>query len=266
VELFVNELRHQRQAAGLSQEALAEKAGVSPSLVAMVETHRRAPTKDFAAKCDAAIGTTEGLLSRLFDQLLQRETTPKRFRPWLAVESTARTLRSYQPALVPGLLQTPDYALTVLGGDEERVAVRLERQAALANVELVAVIDECVLHRPVGGPEVMAEQVARLATGARAVVHVVPLSVGHYVGLDGAFVLADLDDGTELCLFDNLLGGEVTELRDDVACARRAWEAVRSEALSRRQSALLLKEVAEAWSSRGASPLGLVAPAGTASR
>lgn len=262
-EIFVDELRRARQAAGISQEQLAEMIQYSPSQVAMVETGKRSPSRDFAARCDKALGTG-GLLVRLQERLLKLESTPQWFRPWLEIEPQATSLRTYGPLLVPGLLQTERYASALLR-DEARVATRMERQRILDGLEsFVVVIDEAAVTRPVGGPEVMAEQLDRLLTDERAVVHVVPAGTGYYTGLDGAFTLAVLD-GSEVAVLDNRLRGQVVELPEDLSVIRTAWEAVRSEALPRGQSRRLLEEVCERWkASAGASPAGRTEAAGTA--
>ncbi len=102
---------------------------------------------------------------------------PPRFRPWVDIERQAHTLRGWDPLLVPGLLQTPDYARTILeaypGVTDERVqellTARLERQKILARdtpPPLWTVLDEGVLHRGVGGPDIMRDQLAALLTAS----------------------------------------------------------------------------------------------------
>jgi Domain of unknown function (DUF5753)/AAA domain len=99
---------------------------------------------------------------------------PASFRPFSAYEAGARSLRLFEHVLVPGLLQTADYARAVLSTRphasadeiEELVTARLARQAVLPRADpplLYVLLDEGMLHRPVGTPEVMASQVARLA-------------------------------------------------------------------------------------------------------
>jgi transcriptional regulator with XRE-family HTH domain len=253
MDLFVDELRQARQAADLTQAQLADKIGYSQSLVASVETGKRAPSKEFAIQCDLALGTG-GLLARLLEHVLRQQTTPIWFQPWLDVERQATALRTYGPLLVPGLLQTEDYARALLR-DETRVSTRMERQEILdALSDFIVVIDEYVLMRPIGSADVMSTQITRLLEDSRATVHVVPAATGFYSGLDGAFTVAVVD-GTECAVVDNRLRGQVVELPEDLAVIRSAWEAVRSEALPRSQSAVLLKEACNRWNSSGASPL-----------
>lgn len=88
---------------------------------------------------------------------------------YVTLEKLAVSIAAYQPLLVPGLLQTQRYAMAMLG-DDELVARRLDRQLLITRhqdpVDLLAVIDESVLRRPIGGPDVLAEQLERLAVMA----------------------------------------------------------------------------------------------------
>ncbi|RFS45057.1 hypothetical protein D0Q02_18710 [Micromonospora craniellae] len=139
---------------------------------------------------------------------------------------------------------------------EQRASARLERQAVLTGErppQLVAVLDEHVLRRPVGGPLVMREQLRRLVKLAteqpRVRLHVVPASVGAYPGVAGAFVLATLPGGEDVAYLDDQLKGQVIDDTEDVLAIRASWEAIQGEALPPRQSIELLTEVAESWRS-----------------
>ena len=256
---LAGELRRARSAAGLSQGQLAEAIAYSESLVAMVETGRRTPSKDFTGRCDEALHTG-GLLTRILNEVVSREFAPDWFRPWISLEREATELRAYHCDLVPGLLQTPDYARAVLcaGGStddelDQHLAARLERQAILRRepaLLFVAVIDEIVLRRPIGGPSVMREQVLHLVDASeRGVVRlqIVPLSAGMYRGLDGAFVLATFGGDGDMIYLENAIRGQVVENPTDVAGFRRVWEELRCEALPRTQSVTMLREAAAAW-------------------
>ena len=142
--LFGAELRHYRTAAGLSQEQLGDRIGYSAALVGAVETARRMPTEDFTARCDVVeeLGTGGALLrlrAHLRDQL-HRQVWPPWFREWPSIEREALSLRSWELALIPGLLQTAGYARAILRGvlpdatdeeNEQQVSARLERQQIL---------------------------------------------------------------------------------------------------------------------------------------
>ena len=110
--LFADELRAAREQAGWSREDLAAKLNYSASLVGMVEGLHRVAQADFAQRCDEAFGTP-GTFARL-QQRLRNLPFAAAFRPFAAYEESATSLRNFECALVPGLLQTPDYARAVL--------------------------------------------------------------------------------------------------------------------------------------------------------
>jgi transcriptional regulator with XRE-family HTH domain len=150
--MFSEELRRARARAGLTQDQLAERIAYSPSLVAHVETGSRAPSADFAARTDEAL-ETGGLLSRL-QPFVRSEAYPAWFRDWVEIEQEATTLRWFEPLLIPGLLQTEEYARAVLQAahpastDDEvdrLVSARMDRQAILTRDDpplLWVIIDE----------------------------------------------------------------------------------------------------------------------------
>ncbi len=260
VSFFASELRRARVAAGLSQDQLAQMISYSSSLVAMVETAQRTPSQDFTRRCDEALDTG-GLLSRILEELVSHEIAPEWFRPWISIEREATSLRSYEPLLVQGLLQTPDYVRAVFraGGSlsdeevEQRVTARLERQELLSRENpplLIAILDEGALRRPIGGPDVMHRQLlhlAKLAEQSRIIVQVVPVATGAYPGLAGPFVIASFDGSGEMVYLETPLRGHVVERAADVAAVKQRWEALRAEALSRKQSMELMLEVAATW-------------------
>ena len=151
--------------------------GYSPSLVAHVETGSRAPSLDFARRCDEALGSG-GLLARL-QPLARSAAYPAWFRDWVEIEREATALRWFEPLLIPGLLQTEEYARAVLAAAhpaspeaevERLVSARMDRQAILDAAEpllLWVILDEGVVTRPVGGPAVMRAQLDRLIEAAR---------------------------------------------------------------------------------------------------
>lgn len=258
VDFYAAELRRARQSAGLTQDQLAEATHYSSSLVAQVETSRKLPSVEFSEAVDQVLGT-DGLLTRLVTDLLRRDSSlPEWFKPWALVEQEATALWTFEPLLVPGLLQTEEYARAVLSfvGDGSAVApqvsARMARQAVLTRQdppppEFVAVIDEGALCRPVGGPLVMAGQLAALATAARQwLVQVVPLSADTYHGLAGPLVIAAVD-GTEVVYLDTQLRGYVLGANEAVSEAKRRWNAIRAEALPRGQSVELIERVAQQW-------------------
>ena len=107
LDLFATELRRARSACGLSQDQLAAEVTYSASLIAMVETAKRTPSRDFAARCDDVL-KTDGLLGRILSAV-NLDTAPEWFRPWIALRTRShhppvvRTATHPRPAADPGL-------------------------------------------------------------------------------------------------------------------------------------------------------------------
>jgi Domain of unknown function (DUF5753) len=198
---------------------------------------------------------------RLREAFFATSAIPDWFREWPDIEADAVTLRWFEPLIVPGLLQTQAYARALLrtrpdSTDEEieaMVAARMDRQAVLAREKpptLWIVLDEGVLHRPVGGPMIMGEQLAHLAGMTRrpnVIVQIVPASAGAYEGLRGPLVLASFASGTDVALQDAALFGQLIESDAGIAAVRAAWDTIKSEALPRSASIELIEKAAERW-------------------
>lgn len=258
-EYLIWELRRLRTREGLTQEAWAERMHYSPQHVSAVERGDRPALPDYLTSVDRQLGTS---LAEFYEQFVKDETAPVWLREWITYEQQAIALRWYEVAWVPGLFQTQEYARALFGADgrlpveevEDRVDHRLKRQQRLFGDQpphLVAVIDEGVLHRPIGGPAVMREQLfhlVRLNTEQRRIrIHVVPAGVGAYAGLDGPFVLATLPENDEAGYLDNRLNGQVVQGAADLADLRAQWEATLAEAMTLQQSTDLIAEVAKTW-------------------
>ncbi|MGW4644482.1 helix-turn-helix domain-containing protein [Sphaerisporangium sp. NPDC004334] len=247
--IWGRELRHYRQAAGLTQAQLAQKIHFSESLISGVETGQLPASPEFAQSCDTTL-TTDGALSRLLDWR-KGQVFPAWFGQWPDKEQVATALHAYEPILVPGLLQTPEYAREVLYGDETAIQARVQRQEILARIDppsplFRCVIDEAVLHRLIGSPKIMREQLEHLVSviTPRLSVQVVPLG-GMRAGLEGGFMLATLQGGTEVLYLDTAVRGLVTGDQDDVASAVEKFEAIRVEALPLQMSIDLIARTAE---------------------
>ena len=179
-QVFGAMVRYYRERAGLSRSELARQICKSVSLVQAIELGQRAATAEVTADLEAALAT-DGALTQLRDEIgygLSYQAFPAWFQDWAAKEAEATTLRWFEPLVVPGLLQTEEYARAIfrtrfrITSDEidERVAARLKRQEILIGDEPAAlwvILDEWVLRRPVGGRYVMLEQVKRLIEAAR---------------------------------------------------------------------------------------------------
>jgi transcriptional regulator with XRE-family HTH domain len=257
MQAFAEELKAQREAAGLTQEDLADRMGYSASVIAKLETCRTRPSEQHAQRADEAFGTP-GSFQRLRIVLQRSRAYPDWFRDWPEREARARTIRWFELLVVPGLLQTEDYARALLAnrlGDgqqdvDEVVAARMGRQAILSRdrpPELWVVLDEAALRRPIGGSKVMHDQVrwlAEMAARPTICLQVIPATVGVHEGLDGAgFIVADYD----VAYVETAAGGQIVDAARDVAALVGAWDRLRAETLPRSASLRLLEEGAGQW-------------------
>jgi transcriptional regulator with XRE-family HTH domain len=261
--VFGAELRYYRGRAGLSQTDLAALVNISHDVISKIETGDRPPAKDFPERLDAVPELdTRGGLTRIWGNLrkgLRHRAVPGWFQPWTHFEAQAATLRSYEPLLVPGLLQTEDYARAILaaspGGKhddlDDQVAARIARKAVFARADapqLWSVVDEGVLHRSIGGTKVMHDQLEHLADVAenpQTTIQVIPASTGAHAGLLGGFVIADLDSSPSMVYLETAAEGQIADSPAIVAHAMLRFDALRSEALPRAASRDLIMKVAE---------------------
>lgn len=171
-ELIRAQLRRLRLNADLSQEEFGKLVHFSGSQVSAIELGQRPLDRFFLKRADEVLGTGALLTSLL--KLAERDGQPSWFRPWLEAERQAQQMRCYQPTLVPGLLQTENYARAVIRTDdmicddelERRLSVRMDRQSILSSPDrpkYVAVIEETVLRRADEGFRgLMTDQLAHL--------------------------------------------------------------------------------------------------------
>jgi transcriptional regulator with XRE-family HTH domain len=252
--LFAEELAAKRAKAGLSQEQLAAKLHFSLSLVTSVECMRKAPSLEFAERCDKVFDT-----GGTFVRLQKHSRTlalPEWFRGYAEIEATAVQLRSWQTSFIDGLLQTEDYARVVLSGRpntteaevDELVAARMERQAILERDRpplLWAIVDEGALHREIAEGKVMHDQLLHLAQMSERPninVEVVPYSAGPHYALLGAFNIAESADATRLAYLETVTTAFILESPAAVAEVALIFDTVRAETLSRTASRDLIRE------------------------
>jgi transcriptional regulator with XRE-family HTH domain len=264
-QVFGAMVRFYRERAGVSRSELARQLCKSESLVQAIELGQRAATPQVTDDLEVAL-SAGGVLAKLRDEMgngLSYQAYPSWFQDWANKEAEATTLRFFEPLIVPGLLQTEDYARAIFRTRlrtteeeiDELVAARMRRQKILTRNDpamLWVVIDEAVLRRQVGGRHVMREQITRLADAARQptiVVEVVPQSVGAYLGLLGAFAIAEFEGVPSVGYQDGAVCGHPVEEPEDVEALGLIWDTLRTETLPRAASLALLEEAAKSWSS-----------------
>ncbi|MEU6218597.1 helix-turn-helix transcriptional regulator [Streptomyces sp. NPDC047022] len=261
------ELRALRTRAGLTSGEAASLVGWHQSKVSRIETgaSKVKPT-DVRLLLDA-YGTQDLELRELLLVLAGSEdgggrqnwwhayrgVLPPTYRDFISLESQASTIRTLETSVVPGLLQTPDYARAVTRAatgplEDARldalVEVRLARQDVLRAdppLEVSAVLDEAVLHRQIGGPGVMARQLGRLLEAAELPhvrLQVLPFADGEHIGVTGPFVIFSFPSRSDLdvVVLDHLTSSLYLERKEDLQAYTEAFNALRVHALSPEES------------------------------
>ncbi len=262
-EFLGRELCRARVAAGFSsQQALADHLGFERTVIAKAEAGERVPSDPVLTAWANACNLDTEHYQRLADLARASDgPVPAWFEYWLERERTAHMLRYWQPVIVPAMFETPEYRRAVVmaaGNDLERgdelVAATLDRQSVLQRAdppEVIAVLHEMVLHRLIGTPEIMHDQLTRLVDWSERPnisVHVVPSGIGAHAGLGGALNLAAGDGGPDVLHMDGTPEGTTTETRSLVRKAAVTFERIRRDALPCTQSRDLILEVAnEQW-------------------
>ncbi|MGW5420137.1 helix-turn-helix domain-containing protein [Streptomyces sp. NPDC003943] len=262
--MFGELLRHYRESAGLTQEALARQLHCDRSLVARVEAAKRVPTDTFAKACDEVLGTG-GVLLRLWGRIdwYPEVQHPDWFERRAEMDAEAVTLHEYQVGVVPGLLQAPEYAhalfARVTSGEdlEERLRARLSRQQRFLSEDgplYTVVLDESCLRTVIGGADVMRTQCAHLLHVGRLPNVFVQVAPAHDAELhrpNTSMSLIRLPDGHEWSYSESLDSGYFTD--DPAALARhaRTYHGLRADALSARESAAMISDLMEGYGHHG---------------
>jgi transcriptional regulator with XRE-family HTH domain len=258
-------VRHYRERAGLSRNELARLISKSVSLIQAIELGDRAATDQVTADIETALGLN-GDLMQLREEMgpgLSYQAYPSWFQEWVAYEQEAKRLRGFEPLLVPGLLETADYAREVFRARsgmtddalEEQVAARLKRQEILNREQppsLWVILDEAVLRRPVGGPSVMREQVHHLIEMTRrphVSLQVIPGEVTHQGLWAAGFAIADFESSPTVGYQETPSQGQVVDRAEGVELLLECWDTLVREALPWKASQALLEEVAKSWTS-----------------
>ncbi|GAB3401828.1 helix-turn-helix domain-containing protein [Flindersiella endophytica] len=243
------QLKLHREAAGLTQEALGEKVGYSRSTIASLETGSFQPGEEIAEACDRG-AEANGHLIQLRQDLVAIEIVEPWFQDWLGIEREAKVIRGSAFVLVPGLLQTTGYARAVLEDDDDAVAARMARKAIFDREKpptIRYILDQQALERPVGGPEVMAEQMAyleELVTSRRVHIQICPSAA--VPSANSSFVLATVE-GTTLGYLEAETRGFVLSQREDVLDLEAVYEKLLAESLPSAASLDLIRRMKEQW-------------------
>lgn len=180
---------------------------------------------------------------------------------YVGLEAEARQVRTYEQLVVPGLLQTEAYARAMMltlptrtpEEVSDRIRVRMQRQSLLDREDdfnLWVVLDEAALSRPVGGDDVMREQLQRLVkAGERPniTIQLLPFAIGAHAGMDGTFAILDFDAAWDrsIVFAENATGGLFIDKTDEVQRYLNLFEIVHQAALGPEHTAARIKALVE---------------------
>jgi transcriptional regulator with XRE-family HTH domain len=251
---FASQLRLWRLHMSWTQVEIGGKLGYSASLISGIETMDKAPTADFAARCDEVFSTPATFVT--LQELVAREAYPAFFAPVVPFEREAVRIHGWEPGTVPGLLQTEDYARALIEAGRPKdtrdeidrlVAARMERQKIVTSESaplLWYVMDESVLRHVVGGPAVMRRQLDRLLDAADTpgiLVQALPFTADNHAGSDGPISVYDFTESPSVCYTECYGGGRIVEGREEVADLMTVINLIRASALSARDSRDLMR-------------------------
>ncbi len=244
-------------AAQLTQEELGDRVVCSPTLISHFEAGRRLPKPDDAQRIDRALGT-DGFFARWLEDLDSKYNDY--FAPVAELEQQATLIQQFALSLVPGVFQTDDYARALFRAYrpnhtaeelDEAVVIRTRRARILdgpAKPVVWTLLDESVLRRRVGGPQVMAEQldkIADLAEAGRLWLHVLPYGVGAHALMESYLTLMSFEESAPVAYVEGFLTGHLMDDPALVADSQTAYALALSDAFSQQESLALVRAVAE---------------------
>ncbi|AZK94464.1 MULTISPECIES: helix-turn-helix domain-containing protein [Streptomyces] len=258
---FGARLRSAREARGWTQEELAERTDYSSQHVSAAETGRKPPTLRFSRGLDVAFGfegTTESF-ERAWGEL-RNGVLLEGFPEFVGYESRAVEIRLYEIGIVPGLLQTPEYARVLVDAAvqrgsitpelaEERISFLTERQTALIRPRppmVIVVMDESCIHRQVGGPAIMGAQLDRLVQFAEApnsMVQIAPYAIGERRPFNYPLTVLTLQDRSVVAYAESQTQGHFDRHAPSVLPQLTAYHQLQAVSASQAESVAMINEV-----------------------
>lgn len=246
-----------RVAAGYTQAELAPIVIISESKLASIEQGRRPLTLTLAQELDRVLDT-KGALEVAVNYTPDIDVYPSWAAAYIDHEREAVAVSSYENQVLPGLLQTKEYARAVFRSrvpilsEEEidlQVAGRIERQAVLHRKEPMSasfVISEAVLRDRIGGEEVFRNQIRHLLECGRlpgVTIQVLPLTQQSHPALDGPFVLFETPQHDHLAYAETQRGSLVIYDLDEVSILAMRYAMLRTQALNAEETQGLLERL-----------------------
>ncbi|MGW3268901.1 helix-turn-helix domain-containing protein [Streptomyces sp. NPDC001056] len=258
-EFFGAELKRRRENAALTQSELGTLVFVSGGYIGQFEQAIRKPQLDVAQRLDTVL-QTDGFFERLWKKLIKDQRYTEYFAHAAELERLATEICEYAPAVVPGLLQTREYAQAVFWASnpfaneeyiEELVKGRTDRARLLKDATRPvywAVLHETVLRIPVGGPAVMAHQldhIAALTQEHKALLQVLPFAAGAHPEMGKMMWLMEFEDAPPTVYTEAVRSGNLVDEPLVVKRVRASYDHIRAAALSPEASLALIESVAE---------------------
>ncbi|MFE0803029.1 helix-turn-helix domain-containing protein [Streptomyces sp. NPDC058812] len=267
------ELRRLRELKGMTAEEVAERLLVSQSKISRLENGRRSISqRDVRDLC----GVYEVEDQRIVDSLMQMAKDSRQQGWWhafgdipysvyIGLETDAESLRTYEPQIITGLLQTRPYAEALIQGAlpetsvadiEKRVQVRIRRQERISAdsnpLRLWVVLDEACLRRVVGSKQVMREQlehVAEMSQLPHITVQVLPFDVGAHPGINGQYSILEFADAADssVVYIEGVTSDLYLEKAQDVQKYTVMYEHLRAQALNVEESRRRIEDVAKEY-------------------
>ena len=265
-------LRQLRYQHGLTVEDVAGQLLCSATKVSRLETGMRRPSlrdvRDLCALYDLDDQTSTELMNLARgarEQGWWTQYVDVSFEPYIGLEAEATAITCYSMYYVPGLLQTEEYARALIKAIapriepevyEQRVEVRLRRQQLLEQEDRPryrVLLDEAVLHRRVGGTQVMYAQLSKILEAEKkdqAAVQIIPFDVGAHAAQDSNFVLLEFDEPSvsPVIYVEGLTGSRYIDREADVDRYREAVERLRDSALDQHESKHRLNQLRRLFS------------------
>ncbi|EMF02088.1 transcriptional regulator, XRE family protein [Streptomyces mobaraensis NBRC 13819 = DSM 40847] len=258
---FGARLRSLRESRGWRQEDLAARTGYSSVHISAIETGRKPPTLRFSRSVDQAFGT--GGAADAFEREyreIKHGAMLEGFPEYVKYESRAVEIRLYEIGIIPGLLQTPEYARVLADSAvrrgaitpeqaDQRVAFLAKRQADLVRTHppmMFVTMDESCIRRTVGGTAVMNAQLARLIEFAQlpnTLLQVAPYDIGERRTFDLPVNLLTLPDRSVLCYAESQAQGNLDRELASVVPMLTAYHQLQAESLSQAASVAMIEQV-----------------------
>ncbi|WJV48806.1 helix-turn-helix domain-containing protein [Streptomyces flavofungini] len=258
-EFFGAELKRRREEAAFTQVELGARVFVSGGYIGQFEQAIRKPQLDVAQRIDETL-RTDGLFERMWRKLIKDQPFEAYFAHVAELERLATKICEFEPMLVPGLLQTPEYTRALYEAShpfaepeyiEEQIQARMDRAHILKDAtrpEYWVILHEAALRVPVGDPATMASQLDRLremVSEHKVLIQVIPFVAGAHTRMGKTMRLMEFEDAPPAVYTEGVHWGNLLDEPAVVKRVQGSYDLLRAAALPPEASLILLKSAAE---------------------